>query len=178
MGTAQQTLRARLVKRTMPTPPRVKAIRRRRFRIPPSAVIHAIMGSYGTKVVIAERLGVSISTFTDMLNRPGYEAARERYEHECERLIWTARNTVVEALQQRLDMSTALRAATYVLDRKDPEFKPKTTTVVEGGDRPLRVQQAIINIPVEFLQAPPEEKRAILQAIENGENPEPKGIKA
>lgn len=166
--------RGRMARRMLPRLPKKNPTIKPRCRTHPphrrTTVLRAIKGSYGIKSTICARLMITTEVFNRMLAYPGWERVAEAYREECDRLVDVAQDRLVRAMMQELDQSTALRAATYVLDRMSPQFKPKSTTQIEGGDKPIRIQQAVVNIPVEFLNAPPEQKRAILEAIEAGEN--------
>lgn len=124
------------------------AMKRRRLGgvvagIRPKAMLKAIIGTAGILNVIADRLQVERWEVRLALRREGqaWDYVRKVYEEECERVGDLAEGTIREAIEQRLDIPSAVRAATWYLQHKhkDRGFGEKTEVTLQGGKQPIRV---------------------------------------
>ncbi len=129
-------------------------------------VLRAIKGTGGVKTKIVERLGCSYCYFLTILKRPHWEDIREAIREEMDQVADLAEGTVRDAIEQRLDIGTALKASTWLLTRarhKDRQMGDESKVTLEGGDKPIQVSK---NVSVESLDLPIEVKRQILAAVE------------
>jgi len=143
-----------------------KGIKPRRVRIRKTTFLKALVGTFGNRAVIAQRLDIARGTVVTILKREGWEEVAAKYEEEVERVIDVAENTMMDVMLQRLDLGQARQAAAYILDRKAPGYKPHSTVALEGGDKPIQIQSAVVHIPVEALRSPADVKRAILDTMD------------
>lgn len=140
----------------------------------PGRVIRAIKGTGGRISHIAEKLKVTPSAVHLRLKDPSqaWDRVREAMQEENERVGDLAEKTIEEVMEQRLDLGTALRAATTYLDRKCRHrgWGEQRTHVLEGGRTPIAVSN--ITVPVDVDKLPLEVRRALLEQIETVENGE------
>lgn len=138
---------------------RVPTIKKSRYR-------KAILGSFGNKSLIAERLGCSVAAVYKALAREGWEDIKALLEIELERVADVAEDTILTAMKQRMDMATASRTAQWLLSRarhRNRKMTDESKVIHEGGDKPIQVSSAI---PVDALDLPLEVRKQILEAVE------------
>jgi hypothetical protein len=130
-----------------------------------SDFIKAMVGTGGIKTQIAKRLGSHRVTVAALLHRPDWADVRALYLAEVQAGLDDAENAIRVAICDHTDLPTATANARWLLSRRRPkEYGDKSTTVFAGGDNPVRVNAANINI--DALNLPIEMKRKLLQAID------------
>ena len=136
-----------------------------RVRITKRMMRKAIRGSLGNKTEIARRLHVRHANVCSILKRERWDNIRAVYQAELEFVADAAENTVYGLMMQRKDTATAGRLATWVLTRarhKDRNLMDVSKMILEGGDKPVRIDQ----MPIETLDLPLDVRKAILLAVE------------
>jgi hypothetical protein len=133
-------------------------------------IMKAIKGSLGNKTEIARRVGCTWGVIQQALGRESWGDVREAYQNEVEGMGDIAEQAIRDAIEQRLDISTASRTAQWLLSRaryKTRDLGETTKIVLEGGDKPLHVVSD--QIPLDTLGLPLELRRQVLEAIEANE---------
>lgn len=135
-------------------------------RISKRKFLAALPGTGGVKKLIAERLDCNPNTVALALKRPSWADVLEAYNEECERVKDLAEETIIHAMTQKTDLPEASKNARWYLTRKAKErgYADESKVTVQGGDRPLRVQSAIVSL--EMLVLPLAVRKQILKAIE------------
>jgi len=132
-----------------------------------SQLLRAIKGSGGIVLNIAERGGWSRGMVYDYLKGDKWPEVREAFLQEREKVGDLAENTIQTVINQRLDLGEAARTARWYLERRCPDrgYKDKKELTLEGGKRPLHIQNETL-IPLESLNLPLEVRKQILEAME------------
>jgi len=123
-------------------------------------LMSAIEGSGGVVGVIAQRMKQKYITTWQILQKAP-EEIHEALEYEKEFVGDVAEQTLIEMMQQRMDFSTASRTAMQVLRSKKYRsrgFFEEKSISVEGGKRPIKIEQTNI-IPLDRLKLMPIEMR-------------------
>lgn len=131
-------------------------------------MLAAIKGSLGNKTEITRRLGCSYGTMLKYLNREGWEDIHEAYETEINEVGDLAEGTIVDAIKQRQDLSTAANTAKWLLTRaryKDRNMQDTSKLILEGGDKPLEMKSSTVT-NVDDLDLSLDVRKAILLAME------------
>lgn len=137
-----------------------------RPRITKAEFVEALRGTGGIKTTIAERLGVYYGTVSNLLNRPDWQDVRREWAIEKERGVEIAKATIMDAIQQRLDIGIAAANARWLLSKAlAQEYGDKITQTIQGGSEPIKIMSA--NVDVSAL--PLELRRQLLEAIEAGQ---------
>ena len=152
--------------------PKVKKLMRQhpekvRRRLTRTRLLKAVVDSGGVLTEIAKRLDCTYHALWSVIKNEKFPDVNERIEEEKEVVGDLAERTVKEVMQQRLDVPSAARTARWWLERKcsDRGFKEKKELTLEGGKRPLQVNQGAL-IPIDELNLPLEVRRELLKAIE------------
>lgn len=106
-------------------------------------LVKAIEDSYGSKHVIAEKLGRNyVAMYRALTKAPQW--VKDIYDKENERVMEVFEETVVEMAQQRLHFPTALNAAKFGLTHHPKSekkgYKKRSEVTLQGGDKPLQIQ--------------------------------------
>lgn len=134
-------------------------------RVHPMALLKAIRGSRGNRAVICERLGgITYGTLSRALKR--YPNAMELFNEEDQAIIETAKNTIDFNMRQTVNLQVAQRAAEYTLDRRAPEYKPKSTVEHEGGEKPIKTIG--VTAGIDLSKVSPDSKRWVLEQLRSG----------
>lgn len=168
---AEMGRRGRLAMKVKEKPPKPRKLRKRsRPPIPKTLFLAALKGTYGNKSRIARRLDVSWETVDRCLRREGWEDVLKAFELERHRMVDDSEGTMMDVVNQRLDVGQARQAAQFVLERqgKDRGWHPKSTVQLEGGDRPIDVRSVGVQIPIDFLNLSVEERRKLLEEFTGG----------
>lgn len=164
LALARLSKKAASAKVDKPKKPRkspIKSPSRRKF-------LKAIIGTGGVKKLIAERLGCSYETVRRCLEREDWEDVRWAVQDEMDKVADLAEETIALTIKQRLDLNLASQNARWLLTRarhKDRKMGDESKVTVEGGDRPLRLQQSV-QMSLDTIDLPIEVKRSILEAME------------
>ena len=127
----------------------------------------AIEGSGGIKKVIADKLGLPYMTVWKIIDRAP-QGIKDMIEKEKEFMGDVAEQTVLESMQQRLDIATASRTALRVLNsnkHKKRGYSEDNKLTIEGGDKPLKVQNEAV-LDIDTLDLPIKTRKQILKAME------------
>ena len=130
----------------------------------------AIEGSGGIKKVIADKLGLPYMTVWKIIDRAP-QSIKDLIEHEKEYMADVAEQTVLESMQQRLDIATASRTALRVLNsnkHKSRGYSEDSKLTIEGGDKPLKVQNEAV-LDIDSLDLPINVRKKILKAMKEKE---------
>lgn len=137
-------------------------------QITPVRLKKALEGSCGLKSTIVKRLECTYNALYKVLQKEGdaWDECRYLYKMEQERVGDIAENTILETMQQTVELAVASQTARWYLDRKhvDRGYGRKEQVTVEGGSTPIMVNHTII--PIDALKLPVEIKREILKAME------------
>ena len=140
--------------------------------ITPQKFCKAVKGTAGIKSRIAENLNTTWQTVWGILHREGkkWDRCREAYVHETEIMGDKAEETLIDCMEQRLDLGTASRTAQFILTNRFRKrgYQNQQKIVLEGGDTPL-IQVNIQQIDLSTLNLSLEVRSAILDAIEERE---------
>lgn len=113
-------------------------------------------------------LGCKPVTVYKLLARPDWEDMRQAVNAEIELVADLAEENVVRALRQDFGPDHAVNMTKWVLTRKRYKARQMgeidAKVQVEGGDKPIGVEQTNINI--DALQLPVDVRRLILKKIE------------
>lgn len=131
--------------------------------ITPENMEKAIKGSCGLIRRVAARLMCHSGTVRAWLNRIGHEKYREMLREEAESFVDAAEHTVYKSMTQDYDPRTALNAARFVLERKGRDRGWQKEVVIQGGDRPILHQHAVIDVT----SLPIEIRRELLTRLES-----------
>jgi hypothetical protein len=138
--------------------PKRRCVTKRQF-------IDAIQGTGGNKSLIAAKLRVDRTTVCRRLDDPSWNEVLCVYADEVERGHDRAEAVIQLAMRNEIDLPTATLNARWWLARRRPkEYGEKSTTIVEGGDKPIRTTS--MNINIDALKLPVEMKRQLLEAID------------
>lgn len=163
----KEKMRERVRYYVLPSPRKLRALTPTRAVTKKADFIRALEGTGGIKNEIAKNLGVSRMTVRKLLVRPDWADVREAWEEECENLGDLAVTTIKDMIKQRLDFGTAAGAAKWYLSRvRREQFGDESKTIIEGGKKPLQINQLNANIPIEALDLPIEVKRQIINALD------------
>lgn len=148
--------------------------RRARNRITPKLLIRAIKGTAGSISEIARRLQVNRASVSFCIRSKygeGWDRVRKAYESECESVLDLAEKTVVRLIKQKKDLTESGKNSRWILEKKRRQtFGDSKTVILEGGDKPLSVQQSnVITLDV-IEKLPIKVKRMILQEIEKAQD--------
>jgi len=132
-------------------------------------LLKAIPGTYGITKKIAEKMEVSYLAAYNGIRRASKEVLLE-LEMEKERVDDIAEDTIIEAMEQRIDLPEAAKNARWVLDGKRGYVKKKELTL-QGGNSPIRVKSDNV-ISIESLNLPLSVRKQMLEAIEEKEKEE------
>ena len=130
----------------------------------------AIEGSGGIKKTIAERLSLPYMTVWKIIERAG-QPIQDMIDHEKEYMADVAESTVLEAMQQRLDIATASRTALRVLNSTKHNkrgYSENNKLTLEGGDNPLKIQNESV-LDIDNLDLPLKVRKQILKAMNKKE---------
>lgn len=130
----------------------------------------AIEGSGGIKKVIADKLNLPYMTVWKIIDRAP-QSIHDMIEKEKEYMADVAEQTVLESMQQRLDIATASRTALRVLNsnkHKKRGYSEDSKLTIEGGDKPLRVQNESV-LDIDTLDLPINVRKKILSAMKKKE---------
>lgn len=115
----------------------------------PSRIARAIPGSDGLLKNIAERLQVRRSALIKALQKPGrqYERCRKLLKEEREKIGDLAESALHDAMTQRLNLGVAAKTALQYLKmlHKDRGYGETVKLVHEGGDKPLQIEQVVVD---------------------------------
>lgn len=128
--------------------------------------ISAIKGTRGIKKLIADRLGVTYWTVNNLLDRPDWADVKEAWLAEKEKAADKAEDAILKSIEH-FDADPALSTlnARWLLSKLRPaQFGDKSTTVLEGGENPIKVMQGMVDLNA--LALPPEIKRKVLDALD------------
>jgi hypothetical protein len=126
--------------------------------------IRAMRNTRGIKRLIADNLGIAYQTVANLLERPDWADVREAWLAEREKAIDTAEDTVLKAIEGD-DPIPATTNARWLLSKLRPaQYGEKQTAVIEGGDKPLKILQGVVDLNA--LALPLEIKRHVLQALD------------
>jgi hypothetical protein len=132
-------------------------------------LLKAIPGTYGIVKKIADKLDVSYLAAYNAIRRASKEVLIE-LEMEKERVDDVAEGTIIEAMEQRIDLPEASKNARWVLDGKRGYVRKKEVTL-QGGKSPIRVKSDNV-ISIESLNLPLAVRKQMLEAIEEKEKEE------
>lgn len=141
------------------------------------ALKKAIAGSGGILNRIAKRLSVTRGRVCKMLDK--WPDAQVAMEQERETVLDLAEGTIHEMMMQRIDFREAAANARWYAEKRGEKrgYAPRKTVTIEGGDKPLRVQNETL-LPLDKLDLPIEVKRQILDAMEAYENLQKEGAES
>lgn len=140
----------------------------------PSMVLKAVAGSGGSVRLIAERLGCSRHVANRVLsdqnlyaNESTFYEVRRAFQAEEEVLADKAEETLLECLEQRIDLKTAASVAKFVLERRraDKGWGNVTKHEVSGT-----VNHGVLHVDAKVLDLPLEMRKAFLDALERHES--------
>lgn len=135
----------------------------------PDRVIEAIPGTGGIRKKLAERLGCNYCTLLGALKIEGeeWDMVRKCLIQEEMKIGDLAEETVIDVMEQRLDMSVASTTARWFLDRKhsDRGYGKKSQVTLEGGHNPIKLAAQQV-LPLDELDLPLKVKKQILDAME------------
>jgi hypothetical protein len=128
--------------------------------------IRAMKGTRGIQGLIAANLGVTYSTVHGLLNRPDWVDVRQAWLDEKEKSADRAEDAILKSIEDYdEDAALATANARWLLSKLRPkEFGDKTTTILEGGENPIKVMQGMVDL--NQLNLPPEIKRQVLNALD------------
>lgn len=128
--------------------------------------IRAMRGTRGIKTLIAQNLGVTYSIVSTLLDRLDWQDVRQAWLEEKEKSADKAEDAILKSIEDYgKDPALATNNARWLLSKLRPkEFGDKTTTVLEGGDNPIKVMQGMVDL--NQLALPPEIKRQVLNALD------------
>ena len=144
-----------------------RKLRRRRRPITKTLLIKAIRGSLGTKSSIADAAGISLTSVLRLLDDPEWADVREIYEEEKVRLADTGKRGLVQCATQGVHLPTKLGACKELV-KLDDDFKDVKTVKIEGGDRPVQIQQLKLISIIDDLNLPLEVRKAMLDKVRGG----------
>jgi hypothetical protein len=126
----------------------------------------AIVGTDGIINAIAGNLGIHRNLVAKYLRREGWDDVRRAYAAECDVAVDRAEQCIHEVIQLRGEnVGVAVQTAKWLLTRRRPDlYGDKNTTVIEGGNKPQRHVHLTVDAGV--LNAPPENKRAVLALLD------------
>jgi hypothetical protein len=134
-------------------------------------IINAIPDSGGIIKRIAERLDCSYTHVCEQIKK--HPEAVDALAVERERVGDIAEETVLDMMRQRIDMGEAARTSRWYLERRHPDrgYVERKHTTIEGGDKPLHVQNETL-LPIDSLDLPLAVKKQILEAMEKKDEKE------
>lgn len=140
----------------------------------PSMVLKAIEGSGGSVRLIAERLGCSRAVANRVLtdqnlytNEASFYDIRKTFQDEEEVLADKAEETLLECLDQRIDLKTAANVAKFILERKraDRGWGNVTKHEVNGN-----INHGVMHVDARVLDLPVEARKAFFAALDKHES--------
>lgn len=103
-------------------------------RITKKRFVQALDGTCGVMVRIAENLDVTYPALRRWMNaRPDRDELEQLIEAEADRLVDTAKNTVLEMMEQREELGVAFQASKFVLIARAGWKNRNETREVKGG---------------------------------------------
>lgn len=128
--------------------------------------IRALRHTRGIKTLIAANLGVTYSVVHDLLERPDWQDVRQAWLDEKEKSADKAEDAILKSIEDYdEDPALATNNARWLLSKLRPrEFGDKSTTVLEGGENPIKVMHGMVDL--NDLALPPEIKRQVLNALD------------
>lgn len=134
--------------------------------------IKAMRKTRGICKLIAENLGIHPITVTKLLERPDWYDVRELWLAEKARCADIAEDAVMRSIEDYdVDPGLSTQNARWLLSKLRPtEYGDKSTTVLEGGDKPIKLMAGMVDL--NQLALPPEIKRQVLNALDAKDNEE------
>lgn len=128
--------------------------------------IKAMKGTRGIKKLIADALGITYNTVHQLLERPDWQDVKQAWLDEKEKSADKAEDAILKSIEDYdEDPALATNNARWLLSKLRPkEFGDKTTTVLEGGENPIKVMAGMVDL--NQLALPPEIKRQVLNALD------------
>jgi hypothetical protein len=128
--------------------------------------IRALRQTRGIKTLIAANLGVTYSVVHNLLERPDWADVRQAWLDEREKSADKAEDAILKSIEDYdEDAALATANARWLLSKLRPkEFGDKSTTVLEGGENPLKIMAGMVDL--NQLALPPEIKRQVLNALD------------
>lgn len=169
---SSQTALARVTKRMMAAnapPPMPKLRRRKRPHRCRGYMLDAIRGSKGIWSVVAKKLGCTISAVQRSLSQPGWELVLDAFQQEKLRASGMVEKRLFDIALHSVDDNASIRAAMIILPVMNPEYRPSSKVVVEGGDKPIQHQHVHVVVTSDVLGLPPEQRLQVLEAAEQQE---------
>lgn len=126
--------------------------------------LKAMQGTGGIIAKIAENLNVQRVTVKALLSRPEWKDVRDHWELVCEEPDDAAENTLYKAI-----LAGDWKAAAWWLEKRRKDKYGMETKVTHAGTVKTMNMNLNANIPFDTLNLPPDVKRAVLAAIDAGE---------
>lgn len=137
--------------------------------------IAALPGTGGIRSEIAKALGTSATLVRRLLARNDWQDVWEEVERTAEEVTDESHNALRYAINQRFDLPTAVASAKWYLSKRMRDvYGEETRLTVQGGDKPIRTQNANVTIiDVSALDLPISVQRLLLEAVESKEKMKP-----
>ena len=146
----------------------------RSYLVTSAMLAKAIKGSRGNLSVIADRLNITRACLERTLTRPELMELTAEIRHELEGATDQTESLVFDALTEgqvdgeKVDLETRLLTARWALPRLRPSvWGDQSKTVIEGGDKPVKVLSATVSL--DALNLDLETRRKLLAAIDERE---------
>ena len=147
-----------------PKPPKLR--RRLRPHQSRTKLRNAIDESHGNWAVLANLLDCCVSTVQRALERPEYELLLQAFNDERMKSLERCVQNVYDIAHFSLDVQARLKANTFLLQQLHADFQRSSKVTIEGGDKPVQVQQTVLQIPAEVLDLPIDAQLKMLEAAD------------
>ncbi len=150
-----------------PRPPKLR--KRKRPHQSRSRIRNAIEGSDGNWAVLAQRLDCAVSTIQRVLQRPEYELLLQAFQDERLKAVERCKQNIFDIANHCPVPADRLRANAFLVKHLDKHFHQSSRVTVEGGDRPIQHQHAVVQIPADVLDLPVEARLKVLELADERE---------
>jgi len=130
---------------------------------------NAIAESHGNWAVLANLLDCTVGTVQRALERPEYKLLLQAFQDERVKSLERCVQNVFDIAHYSIDVQARLKANTFLLQQLHADFQRSNKLTIQGGDKPIQIQQTSIQIPVEILQMPIETQLKMLEMVDERE---------
>ncbi len=132
-------------------------------------VSNAIEKSHGNWAILADQLKCTVPTIRKWLERPEYALLLQSFQDQRVTSLERCVQNVFDIANYSPDIQARLRANAFLLQKLHDDFQRSNKLTIEGGDKPVKIQTAVVQIPVEVLNLPIEQQLAMLEQADQKE---------
>jgi hypothetical protein len=150
-----------------PKPPKLR--KRKRPHQSRTKVARAIEHSHGNWTVLAEKLDCSVSTIRKFLERSENELLLQAFQDQRVASLERCVQNLFDIANYAPVTADRLRANAFLLQKLHDDFQRVNRVAIEGGNKPVQIQSAVLQVPAEVLQLPIEAQLKVLEMADDQE---------